>query len=102
MQKSKIASYIRNFSINLIFFSFISSYHQKYRLQQHNYLVEEIGLKPDLLLSSHLAARLNGYVVGMGGVAQFNNEAPSLGLSEKATEYVRKYVTKYEGHGLTC
>ncbi|XP_023711728.1 peptide methionine sulfoxide reductase isoform X2 [Cryptotermes secundus] len=78
-------------------------YHQKYRLQQHPLLMEATGLVPGpQLKSSHLAARLNGYVVGSGGVAQFDSEVSRLGLDEKTANYVRKLVVKYEGQGLFC
>lgn len=77
-------------------------YHQKYRLQQHPFLCERFGIKGDLLKTSTLAARLNGYVIGCGGVAQFESDLPSLGLDEKAADYVRNLVTRYEGHGLVC
>ncbi|XP_024085857.1 peptide methionine sulfoxide reductase isoform X2 [Cimex lectularius] len=77
-------------------------YHQKYRLQQHPWLCEAISCKGSLLKTSYVAARLNGYVIGCGGVAQFESELPILGLDEKTGEYVRKLVTKYEGQGLVC
>lgn len=78
-------------------------YHQKYRLQQHPSLMKAVGLVPgNKLKSSHLAARLNGYVVGRGGLAQFNAEVSRLGLDEKTADYVRKLVVKYEGQGLFC
>ncbi|KAK4877078.1 hypothetical protein RN001_009584 [Aquatica leii] len=41
-------------------------YHQKYRLQQHADLCKAIMLTPELLQKSHVAARLNGYVAGVG------------------------------------
>jgi len=78
-------------------------YHQKYRLQQHPSLMEAVGLIPgNKLKSSHLAARLNGYVVGRGGLAQFDAEVSRLGLDEKTADYIHKLVVKYEGHGLFC
>lgn len=77
-------------------------YHQKYRLQSHKDLVKTLNLTPELLLTSHVAARLNGYLVGVGGLKQYENEAPSLGLSETQKEYVRHYVEKNEGGGLFC
>ncbi|CAG2054220.1 unnamed protein product, partial [Timema podura] len=80
-----------------------SIYHQKYRLQQHSWLVKAVGLNSGpQLTSSHLAARLNGYVVGFGGIKQFESEIDRLGLDEKVADYVRKLVVKYEGRGLTC
>lgn len=78
-------------------------YHQKYRLQQHTSLMKAVGLVPgEKLKSSHLAARLNGYVVGRGGVSQLDAEVSRLGLDEKTADYVRKLVVKYEGQGLFC
>lgn len=78
-------------------------YHQKYRLQQHPSLMKAIDLVPgNKLKSSHLAARLNGYVVGRGGLAQFDAEVSRLGLDEKTADYIRKLVLKYEGQGLFC
>jgi len=44
------------------------------------------------LKTSHVAARLNGYVVGAGGAAQFEKEVAGLGLSEPAIEYVGKLL----------
>lgn len=102
-----------------------SSYHQKYRLQGHRDFAKELGLNSKLLQTSHVAARLNGwianarsdrwrkidntfsilsfsYLVGVGGVKQFKEEAESLGLSKKQIEYVTKYVEKHEGGGLYC
>lgn len=81
----------------------VCSYHQKYRLQQHLFVMKAVGLVPGpKLKSSHLAARLNGYVVGRGGVSQFDAEVSRLGLDDKTADYVRKLVVKYEGQGLFC
>ncbi|GLH02887.1 Peptide methionine sulfoxide reductase [Gryllus bimaculatus] len=79
-------------------------YHQKYRLQQYPQLMEAIGITKGstLLIDSHLAARLNGYVVGFGGVNQFNEEVGKFGLDEKTIEDIRDLVIKYEGVGMTC
>lgn len=79
------------------------SYHQKYRLQQHKDLCKDLGLiTQDDLVKSHVAARLNGYVVGQGGIEQFDAEASKLRLDEAAIKYVRQLVIKYEGQGLHC
>jgi peptide-methionine (S)-S-oxide reductase len=81
------------------------SYHQKYRLQAHKKLASELGLGPSaskLLQTSHLAAKLNGYLVGVGGAKQFDEEAKELGLNERQIEYVMKHVKENEGGGLTC
>ncbi|XP_075225174.1 methionine sulfoxide reductase A [Lycorma delicatula] len=79
-------------------------YHQKYRLQQHPWLCEAIGVRQcgTKLIKSHIAARLNGYVIGIGGVKQFNEEAEKLGLEDKVRDYVYKLVKENEGRGLIC
>lgn len=78
------------------------SYHQKYRLQSHKDFVKTLNLTPELLLTSHVAARLNGYLVGVGGVAQFDAEAAALGLDDSQREYVRNFVVQNEGGSLYC
>lgn len=83
-----------------MFFRF--SYHQKYRLQGHAELKELLGLNTDLLQTSHVAARLNGYVVGLGGLEQFESEIPHLGLDQKAANYVREQIRLNEGGSLYC
>lgn len=49
-----------------------------------------------------MATKLNGYLVGVGGMKQFLNEVDSLGLNNTQREYVRHYVEKNEGGGLFC
>lgn len=78
------------------------SYHQKYRLQGHSDLAKAIGLTPELLQTSHVAARLNGYLIGVGGLEQFESEAPRLGLDTEHIRYVRNYVIENEGGGIFC
>lgn len=65
--------------------------------------MKAVGLKPGpKLKTSHLAARLNGYVVGRGGVAQFERDIARLGLSDEVADFVRKLVIKYENAGPFC
>ncbi|CAG9793969.1 unnamed protein product [Diatraea saccharalis] len=77
-------------------------YHQKYRLQGHKDLCRSLGINSSRLQSSHLAARLNGYLVGVGGKDQFEGEVAKLGLDEKQADYVRKELERNEGGGLAC
>lgn len=77
-------------------------YHQKYRLQGHKDLAKQLGLTSKLLQSSHVAAKLNGYLVGVGGSAQFLEESKNLGLTEKQIEYVHRHVKDNEGGALYC
>lgn len=78
------------------------SYHQKYRLQSHKGLVKALGLDSPLLQTSHVAARLNGYLVGIGGLEQFLKEADHLGLDPEQREYVKRHVIENEGGNLYC
>lgn len=80
----------------------LSSYHQKYRLQGHRDLAKSIGLTPELLHKSHVAARLNGYLIGVGGLDQFDKDADRLGLNADQIQYVRDYVLENEGGGIFC
>lgn len=87
----------------VIYFSLSSySYHQKYRLQSHKDLAESLGMTPELLQTSYVAAKLNGYLVGVGGVEQFQKEADNFGLTPSQKEYVRHHVEENEGGGLFC
>ncbi|KAJ6647903.1 Peptide methionine sulfoxide reductase, partial [Pseudolycoriella hygida] len=72
-------------------------YHQKYRLQSHKDLFHTLGMNPELLQTSYVAAKLNGYVVGVGGVKQFLAEADNLGLNISQKQYVQQQVEKNEG-----
>lgn len=78
------------------------SYHQKYRLQGHREFAKTLALNSQLLLTSHVAAKLNGYLVGVGGLAQFEKEAHELGMDQMQLDYVKHYLQKNEGGGLYC
>ncbi len=66
-------------------------------LQHHPWLCEAIGVDPgDDLVSSHVAARLNGYIGGYGKADDFKAEASKIGLNDKMVEYVIKQMrSKY-------
>lgn len=86
----------------ILYVVFLSSYHQKFRLQSHKDFAKTLGLNSKLLLTSHVAAKLNGYLVGVGGLTQFEKEVDSLGLSKSQIEYVRENLIENEGAGLSC
>ncbi|XP_065162405.1 peptide methionine sulfoxide reductase isoform X3 [Atheta coriaria] len=77
-------------------------YHQKYRLQRHPWLCEMLKLSPQLLQTSHIAARLNGYIVGIGKEQHLENELQGFGFNEKMIEYVRKEWHANKGGTLYC
>lgn len=70
-------------------------YHQKYMLQRHPTLCHMLDVDPcgEELLTSHVLARLNGYVGGFGTRAAFEEEWPTLGVGEKVANYVRKNMS---------
>lgn len=65
-------------------------------------LAKGLDLTPELLQTSHVAARLNGYLVGVGGLDQFEAEVGTLGLTEEQAQYVRNYLIQNEGGALSC
>lgn len=71
-------------------------------MQAHKSLVKDLHLNSELLLESFVAAKLNGYLVGVGGLQQFEKEVHEFGLSEPQIEYVKKYIIRNEGAGLSC
>lgn len=77
-------------------------YHQKYRLQQYTWLCEALGLTPELLQTSHVAARLNGYLVGVGTQENLAKDIVTLGLSDKIAEYVQRHYEENKGGSLYC
>lgn len=89
-------------SLFIFFLNFLFSYHQKYYLQSHKDLAKTLSLDEKLLKSSHVAARLNGYLVGVGGVQQFLSESASLGLNQAQQDYIQHFVEENEGGNLYC
>lgn len=79
-----------------------SSYHQKYRLQEHSWLCEILGLTPTLLQTSQIAARLNGYLVGVGKSENLDKDIKKFGLPENVADYVRTRFRENEGGSLYC
>jgi peptide-methionine (S)-S-oxide reductase len=68
-------------------------------LQTHKEFANKLGFTQDasdLLLTSHVAAKLNGYLAGFGGSRQFTEEAENLGLNEHQIEYVMKQLKENE------
>lgn len=69
------------------------SYHQKYLLQQHPWLMNALDIEPGReLIDSYVATRLNGYVGGYGTMADFEAELSSLKLDDKLADYVRRVM----------
>ena len=58
------------------------SYHQKYLLRQQRDVLTALNLSDKELVTSHIAARLNGYCGGYGTVDALNEEMPKFNLPE--------------------
>ena len=75
-------------------FPFPNSYHQKYLLQKHPFILNALDIEPGSQLNgSFVAARLNGYVGGYGTVQSFEKELPQLELEDRIADYVRRAIT---------
>lgn len=77
-------------------------YHQKYRLQQYSWIVEELGLSPEQLQTSQVAAKLNGYIAGVGTTENFEKDVQQLGIPEKIAGYVKIQLLANYGGSLYC
>ena len=69
------------------------AYHQKYSLRRESRLARELlAIFPDQddFMNSSAAAKVNGYLAGLGDPAQFERELPDLGLSSGAQEYLAR------------
>lgn len=78
------------------------AYHQKYRLQGHKDLAASLNLNPQLLQSSYVATKLNGYLAGVGGIEQFKSEVDTMGLTPTQRQYCNYHIEQNEGQGLYC
>ena len=70
-------------------------YHQKYYLQSHPQLYQEVRKSyPSFqeMIDSGRVARINGYLGGFGQPVQLEEEASDLGLSPGALEALREVV----------
>ncbi|XP_060535357.1 peptide methionine sulfoxide reductase isoform X2 [Cylas formicarius] len=77
-------------------------YHQKYRLQKHQWILEELGITPDLLQKSTVATKLNGYIAGVGTPKNFEEDVKSLGIPDKIASFVKIQLLENEGGSLYC
>jgi len=76
-------------------FYLAEDYHQKYWLQQDSVLREEFRERLPTrkeLISSTVAARVNGYVAGRGGCGALRRDLPELDLSEQARNRLLELV----------
>jgi len=77
-------------------------YHQKYRLQQHGWIVEELDITPEQLQTSLVATRLNGYLAGVGKREDLEKDLKLLAIPEKIASFVQIQFLENEGGNLYC
>ena len=61
-----------------------------------------IGLEPEFLHKSCTAAKLNGYLAGVGTLEQFELDVAKFQLSDKVADYVRNELKNNYGGNLYC
>lgn len=69
-------------------------YHQKYYLQGHNAfsaMFHSIYPQEPAFIASTAAARINGYLYGMGTCARLERDLPGLGLDHDFAEHLRSH-----------
>ena len=69
-------------------------YHQKYILQKYPRILMMLDIDVDDLVTSHVAARLNGYLGGYGSIMKFEKEVEDLKLNVKNAEFVKNAMRK--------
>lgn len=74
------------------------SYHQKYLLRQQKDVLQALGLSDAELVTSHAAARLNGYCGGNGTLADLDKEMPRFGLPPDTQDRVKRLVSRGTFH----
>lgn len=74
-------------------------YHQKYFLRQHKKLVEDLDISDEDFMYASRPSRLLCYIAGPGEEKDFDEEYPSLGLSEEQAAYIKEQMKtkKFEG-----
>lgn len=77
-------------------------YHQKYLLRRHNRIIQSLNLSDQQVITSSVAARLNGYLNGHGQMADLLNEMGSWKLNEKQEEMITNGVANVRCVGGAC
>ena len=78
--------------------SLLHRYHQKYLLRQQRDILKALNLTDEELVTSHIAARLNGYCGGYGSVQELEKELPSFNLPAHIQDRVKKITARGSLH----
>lgn len=77
-------------------------YHQKYLLRRHSNVFQTLGLSDRQVVTSSVAARLNGYVNGHGPMADLLNEIGKWKLNEQQEDLIKDAVANVRCVGGAC
>lgn len=69
-------------------------YHQKYLLRQQRDVLDALNLTDKELVTSHVAARLNGYCGGYGTIDALNEEMPQFNLPENIQKRLQGIMSR--------
>lgn len=78
------------------------AYHQKYLLRRHWKIFQSLNLTDPQVVTSHVAARLNGYLNGHGQMAGLLDEIGIWKLNEKQEELIKNSVANVRCVGGAC
>jgi peptide-methionine (S)-S-oxide reductase len=99
VQQNKRAQKVTTKILPIGTFTDAEDYHQKYLLQRHPKILNDLDMDPgDELNKSFVATRLNGYVGGYGNLASFEKEKQILNLPPKVEKYVAQIIAKGKSH----
>ena len=75
------------------------SYHQKYILQTHPWMIVAVNVQSAKeLIESQICTKLNGFLAGYGRIDEFFEVGKRLGLNEKMITYVSNELKKSAVH----
>lgn len=77
-------------------------YHQKYLLRRHRIIFNSLGLSEAQVISSTVAARLNGYLNGHGDMKSLKQEIYNWNLNEKQNDAIISAVENFQCVGGSC
>lgn len=89
-------------TIFFLFSQYIFSHHQKFRLQANKDFVKTLQLNSELLLTSYVAAKLNGFLGGYGGIEEFEKQVEYFGLTSSQENIIREHLLKNTNVGPSC
>lgn len=73
-------------------------YHQKYRFRWNKSLFKQLNLSDEKVITSHIAARINGWCHGFGSQAQIEEEYKQLGLTEEQAKELKHIQSTSSTH----